>query len=99
MAARRSLRYHRSCVFELVGTAQICPRYVAVWTGPGRSTLLICPAKSDGTGRIHFALANSAVQSTSIARMSIDESFAASLRTSETRCWSDAVERKLMAIL
>ena len=31
--------------------------------------------------------------------MSIDESLAASRRTSETRCWSDAVERKLILML
>ena len=34
-----------------------------------------------------------------MARMSIEESFAASRRTSETRCWSDDVERKLILML
>src|ERR1700752_2227911 len=99
MSASRSLRYHSSSVLELIGTAHSRPCQVAVWTGPGRSALLICAAKSAGTGRIHFAVANSAVQSTSIARMSIDGSFAARRRTRDTRCWSDEVDRKLMAIL
>src|SRR5437868_10377172 len=34
-----------------------------------------------------------------MARMSIDESFAANRRTSETRCWSEEVERKLILML
>ena len=60
---------------------------------------LIWAARDAGTGFSHFAVANSAVQSTSIARMSIDESLAARRRTSETRCWSDEVERKLILML
>ena len=86
-------------MFELIGTAQSCPFQLAVWTGPARSALLIWAANCAGTGRIHLAVANSAVQSTSMARMSIDESFAASRRTSDTRCWSDEVERKLILIV
>src|ERR1700734_1106363 len=99
MPASRSLRYQSSSVLELIGVAQMRPLYVAVWIGPGRSTDLISDAGVCGTGGIPFAFANSAVQSTSIARMSIDESPAASRRTSETRCWSDDVERKLIAML
>ncbi len=100
MSASRSLRYHSNWVLELIGTAQIRPWYVAVWTGPGKVDALGSePPAAAGTGRIHFASANSAVQSTSIARMSIEESFAASRRTSDTRCWSEAVERKLIAML
>src|SRR5947209_1669649 len=34
-----------------------------------------------------------------MARMSIEESLAARRRTSETRCWSEEVERKLILML
>src|SRR5690242_21189007 len=95
----RSLRYHSSCVLELIGAAYSLPCHVAVATGPGRSPLVTAAARSAGQGRIHLAVANSAVQSTSMARMSIAESFAASRRTSETRCWSDEVDSRLMLIL
>ena len=95
----RSLRYQSSSVLELIGIAHSALPTVAVWTGPARSWLRIWDACDAGTGRIHFAVANSAVQSTSIARMSIEESFAASLRTSDTRCPSEDVERKLILML
>src|ERR1019366_4014389 len=95
----RSLRYQRSSVLELIGPAKSLPCHVAVAIGPGRSPLVSCAATAAGHGRIHFAVANSAVQSTSIARMSIEESLAASRRTSDTRCWSDAVESRLMLIV
>src|SRR5438270_12590330 len=95
----RSLRYHRSWVLELIGPAKSLPCQVAVSIGPGRSPLVSCAARAAGQGRIHLAVANSAVQSTSMARMSIAESLAASRRTSDTRCWSDEVDSRLMLIL
>ncbi len=86
-------------MLELIGAAYSLPFQVAVWSGPGRTPLLTAAASAPVQGRIHFAVANSAVQSTSMARMSIDESWAASRRTSETRCWSEDVERKLILML
>ena len=61
--------------------------------------MLTAAALAPVQGRIHLAVANSAVQSTSIARMSIEGSLAASRRTSDTRCWSEDVERKLILIV
>ena len=49
-----------------------CPSRSRSAIGPGRSPLVICAASAAGHGRIHLAVANSAVQSTSMARMSID---------------------------
>ena len=59
-------------MLELIGAAYSWPFHVAVFSGPGSTPLETAALSAPVQGRIHFAVANSAVQSTSIARMSID---------------------------
>src|SRR3954453_694309 len=80
----RSLRYQSSWVFELAGAAQSLPWYSAVFSGPESVPCLTFEAYWSGQDRIHPALANSAVHTTSIDMRSIDGSLAARRRTS---CW------------
>src|SRR3954451_14283577 len=88
----RSLRYQSSCVLVLAGAAHTRPLYVAVFSGPGSVPWLTWRANFCGHALIQLASANSAVHTTSMPAMSMLESFAASRRTSDCRCWSASLE-------
>jgi hypothetical protein len=83
----RSLRYQRSWVLEVNGSAQTWPLYWTVLTGPASLPAIASLPRAPVHGLIHLAPANSAVQMTSIPMMSMLESLAASRRTTSSRCW------------
>jgi hypothetical protein len=69
--------------------------YSAVWSGPDSVPFLTLFANFAGHGRTHPALANSAVHTTSMDIMSIEESLAAKRRTSCCRCVSASLPSRL----